>query len=183
MTATAAPPSDTLVSQPAREVMFAARRSGLRLVHTPTYPIYASNGRKLGEDRGITIEFRDGILRVPLDGQVVTANRTKIPAPELIEWLDEHPLNGDSWEGFTRIEQTAPPVSEEELDAISSATFNPEALQAILDAERAGWGRGAVTRTVEKRLVELAEYTAQIEAQQAAEEAEAKAAAKKAPKA
>jgi hypothetical protein len=181
MTAVAAPPSDTLVSQPAREVTYLSARDELRLVHTPTYPIYASNGRKLGEERGITVEFRDKMLRVPLEGQVVTANRMKIDAADLNAWLLDHPLFGDGSEGFTKIAQVAPPVSDAEQDAITQAAtmHQVDTLQEILDAERAGWKRPGIIKSIERSLETIERVTEEYRQQFEAEEA--KPAAKKAP--
>jgi hypothetical protein len=186
MAAVAAPPTDTLVSQPAREVVYASRREGLVLVHTPEYPILnAATGQRTGQTiGGIRIQFQDGQLRVPLDGTVTTAQGKKLPAPDLLEWLDQHRLFGDTHEGFFKLPTVAPPVSDQEFERINEASMfhNVEQLTAILEAERAGWNRPTITRQIERGLQLIADFQAQIAEQQAAEEVAptAKPAAKRA---
>lgn len=182
MTAVASPPSDTLVSQPTREVTYFARRDKLVLVHTPEYPVFGAQGQPTSmKTPGVRIEFRDGMLRVPLEGTVTTQQGREFPAPELIEWLDAHRLLGDPYEGFSKLAQVAPPVSEEEQDRITEAAtlHDVETLTQILDAERAGWNRAQVVNVVQRRLEQIEQIQAQFLAQQA-EELEAKPAAKKA---
>lgn len=175
MAAVSDPPADTLVSQPAREVIYASRRDGLTLVHTPEYPILNSaTGQRTGQTiGGIRIQFQDGQLRVPLDGTVTTAQGKKLPAPDLLEWLDGHRLFGDTHEGFFRLPSVAPPVSDREFEAINEASMfhDVEKLQAILDAENSGWKRPTITRQIEKGLQLIADFQASVAAQQEAEAA------------
>lgn len=180
MSATASPPQDRVVSQPEREIVYIARREDLRLVHTPTYPLYGAGGRKLGEERGISVQFRHGILRLPMEGTVKTENGMKIDAAELNAWLGEHHLFGDTFEGFTKLEQVAPPVSGMEMTTAMEATarYDVEGLEALLEQERAGWNRPALIEAVERGLATIAQVQAQVQAQVEAAEAE-KAAAKK----
>lgn len=173
MAAVDAPPMDTLVSQPAREVVFASRRDELVLVHTAEYPILnAATGQRTGQTiGGVRIQFQAGQLRVPLEGDVVTAQGKRIPAPDLLEWLGRHHLNGDRHEGFFEMPRVAPPVSNEEFERINDASMwhDVAALTAILEAERTGWDRPMITRQVEKALSTIAEFQAQVAEQQAAE--------------
>jgi hypothetical protein len=182
MTAVASPPSDTLVSQPSREVLFFSRRDKLILVHTPEYPVFGAQGQPTSmKTEGVRIEFRDGMLRVPLEGTVRTGQGRQFPAADLLKWLEEHPLLGDSYEGFSKLAQVAPPVSEEEQERITEAAtvHDVDTLRQILDAEAAGWNRGAIVNVVRRRLEQIEQLRAQMETQLAAEAGE-KAAAKKA---
>lgn len=184
MTAVASPPADSIVSQPAREKSYAARRGELKLVHTQEYPIYGPGGRQIGMEPGIRIKFTDGVLRIPLQGKITTEQGREIDAAPIVAWLDSHRLNGNREEGFFEVPQAAPPVTDAELDAIMEAgyTHNMDALEAILQSEQAGWGRTQIVQAVEKALTRIREMHAQMEAQRAQEEAEAvkKPAAKKA---
>jgi hypothetical protein len=185
MAAVADPPVDTLVLKPRPEKMFASRRESLRLVVQAEYPNFGPQGQKIGTvSGGLRLAFTDGVLRVPLEGDVVTENGKRLPAADVLTWLERHPLLGSRDEGFFEVAQVAPPVSEAEVEAITEAAMlhDTDALTRILDAERAGWQRPALIRNVEKRLEQIAQmaadYAAQIEAQ--AGEPAAKAAPKKA---
>ena len=188
MAAVSDPPIDSIVSAPTREVMYASRRDELVLVHTAEYPILnAATGQKSGRmTEGVRVQFTNGMLRVPLEGNVTTAQGRKFPAPELIEWLDNHPRNGDQDDGFFKIAQVAPPASDAEIERITEAAtlHDLETLQSILDAERSGWKRPTIVNTVVKRIEQIsqirAEYEASIAAQVEAEDA--KPAAKRQPK-
>lgn len=180
MTATATLPADSIVSQPAREKTYAARRDTLTLVHTPEYPIFGPGGRQVGIEPGIRIQFTDGMLRVPLSGKITTAQGRQIDAAPIIEWLDGHRLNGDGYEGFFEVAQAAPPVSEDEMNGIMrmAALHDMDGLQALLDTERSGWNRRSIVRAVETNLATIRELHAQLDAQQEAE-TKPKSAAKK----
>ena len=181
MTAVASPPSDSLVSQPTREVTYFSRRDGLTLVHTPEYPIFGAGGQPTSlRTEGVRIKFNDGMLRVPLEGTVTTEQGRTFPAPELIQWLENHRLLGDTYEGFQKLAQVAPPVSEEEQDRITEAAtmHDVETLQQILDSELAGWKRPQIVNVVQRRLEQIAQIQAQFEAQQEAERPAAKKAAR-----
>lgn len=188
MTAVADPPADTIISQPHRIVQFAARRSELVLVHTPTYDILGAQGQKTGrETEGVRIRFTDGMLQVPEEGTVRTEQGRKFPAPELLEWLREHRLVNNRDEGFWEVPKAAPAVSEAELDAVmgAAATANLERLRQLLAAEEKGWNRGDLTRPIGKAIARLEEFLASVETQvDATAAAEAKqSAAKPAPRA
>jgi hypothetical protein len=176
VSAVASPPTDTIVSQPANVKTYASRRGSLTLVHTPEYPIYGPGGREVGKEAGARIMFTDGVLRVPLNGKITTQQGREIDAAPIIEWLDKHRLNGDQYEGFFEVPQAAPPVTDDELEGIMEAgyTHDMDRLEAIAQAERAGWNRAQIVGAVEKALGRIREMHAQIEAQRAAEDAEAK---------
>jgi hypothetical protein len=178
MSTLAPPQADSIVSQPAREKTYAARRDGLTLVHTPEYPIFGPGGRQVGIEPGIRIQFTDGMLRIPLSGKIETAQGRKVDVAPILEWLDGHRLNGDQYEGFFEVAQAAPPVSPDEMDSIMrlAALHDMDGLQALLDTERAGWKRETVLRAVETNLATIRELHAQLEAQQ---EADAKKSAAK----
>jgi hypothetical protein len=182
MTAVAAPPNDTLVSQPAREVTYFSRRDGLKLVHTSEYPVFGPQGQRTGTTTvGVRIAFRDGMLRVPLEGEVTTDQGRSFPAPDLIEWLDNHRLLGDMHEGFQKLAQVAPPVSEEEQERITEAAtlHDTDTLQRILDSELTGWKREQIVNVVQRRLAQIQQIQEQF-AEQFEQEPAAKPAAKKA---
>lgn len=181
MAAVQDPPVDLIVSQPRAEKTYAARRENLRLVKEAEYHVLGPQGQKTGQTTGgVTIEFTGGQLRLPLEGKVTTAQGRKVDAAEIIAWLDQHHLNGDRHEGFFEIAQAAPPVSEDEFAKILGLAMNYDAagLQAVIDAETAGWGRREIVASAEKALVQVNEFMAQVEAQQAAEAAKPKPAAK-----
>jgi hypothetical protein len=156
---TATTERDAIVSQPAREKVFTARREDLTLVLVPEYPILnAATGQKTGQvSRGLRISFRGGLLRLPLEGTVRTENGHTVDVAEVWPYIEQHPLNGDRYEGFVEFAQTAPPVTPEEIDALTNAaiSLNSEALQEIIDAESAGWGREALLAPAQKALASI----------------------------
>jgi hypothetical protein len=168
MTAVAAPPGDTIVSQPARLKTYAARRSELILVMKPEYPVRGPSGEQVDLTPGIRVAFSAGLLRVPLKGKVTTQQGREIPAAEVLEFLDSHRLNGDRHEGFFEVPQAAPPVSEDEMSQImlSVAMGDTERLEAVLEAERSGWNRPEIIKGVEQGLSTLRTMAEQFEAQQ-----------------
>lgn len=185
MPAVADPPAqDSLVSQPRREVTYAARRENLRLVHTQRYPQFGPGGRQVGETEGVVIKFTDGMLRLPTEGKVLTEQGRKVDAAEIVAWLAEHPLNGNRDEGFFTVPQAAPGVTDDELEAITEAAMlhDLDKLRAIRESELAGWGRSQILRIVEKRIEQAeqikADYEASIEEQVEAPAPAAKKAAK-----
>ena len=138
---TASPPAlDELVSQPAREVTYAARRSDLQLIKTPRYPQLGPGNVKVGETQGITLQFQMGLLRLPLEGTVMTKHGIEVDVSDLHPWLQSHRAYGDREEGFFIMEQAAPPVSAEEMERMMNAAMglNNEELEAIIEAEQAG---------------------------------------------
>lgn len=182
MAAIADPPLDTLVSTPRQEKTYAARRGDLRLVKKPRYPVRGPGGEKVDETKGIIIGFKDGQLRVPTDGTMLTEQGHEVDAAEIIAWLEKHPLNGNRDEGFFAVPQAAPPVSEDENERIDDLSFGRDvsALRAMLEAEQRGWNRGELVRRLEKNIARAEQALQEFATQQAAAEADAaKSAAKK----
>lgn len=178
MTALATPPIDALL-QPAPEKMFAARRAELVLVLKPEYPVRGPSGEQVDIKPGVAIQFRDGILRVPLEGTMKTTKGRNVPVADVLAFMENHPLAGDPHEGFTEIPQVAPPVSEQELTAITmaAASLDEQTLQQLLDSEQAGWSRPQLVGSIKRALETIESIRRDVEAQQAAEKA--KPAAKK----
>lgn len=181
MAAIADPPLDTLVSAPRPEKTYAARRGDLRLVKKPRYPVRGPGGEKVDETQGIIIPFKDGQLRVPLTGTMLTEQGHEVDAAEIIAWLEKHPLNGNHDEGFFSVAQAAPPISEDETEQMNTFALRHDldSLRAMLEAEQRGWNRPALTRPIEKTIGEIEQLYAEVAAQQEAEAASAKPAAKK----
>jgi hypothetical protein len=156
---TATTERDAIVSQPAREKVFTARREDLTLVLVPEYPILnAATGQKTGQvSRGLRISFRGGLLRLPLEGTIRTENGHEVDVAEVWPYIENHRLNGDRFEGFVELAQTAPPVTPEEIQALTNAaiTLNAEALQEIIDTETAGWGREELLSPAQSALTNI----------------------------
>lgn len=152
---TASPPAlDELVSQPAREVTYAARRSDLQLIKTPRYPTLGPGNVKVGETQGIALQFTGGLLRLPMEGVVQTKHGIEVDVADLHPWLQSHRAFGDREEGFFLVMQAAPPVSAEETDRLMEAAtgLNSEALEAIIEAEKAGWARPELLEPAERAI-------------------------------
>lgn len=146
--------TDRVVSQPSREVVYTARRSDLQLIKTPRYPLRGALGEQVGETPGITVQFVNGMLRLPLEGEVNTAHGIKVDVADLHPWLKEHRLYGDLHEGFVTVEQTAPPVTSTEIGALTDAslTLDEDALVALIEQESQGWAREDLLRPAQKAL-------------------------------
>jgi hypothetical protein len=156
--------AEPLVSQPARQIIFRSRREDLRLTKVQRYPIYGPGGMKVGEQPGQVVAFRDFTFACPPSGKVRLEDNREADAAEVIAWLESHPLIGNREEGFWRDEQPAPPVSQDEIDALMTATLDEEKLVAIIEQERAGWARDAILVPAQRSLEELRAMKAQIEA-------------------
>jgi len=149
-TATAEPEVvGAIVQQPEASVLFLARRSNLRLVHTGRYPlINPASGQRLGMTDGVTVAFVDSEFRCPLSGKVKImdpggAGESTIEADALLEFLTTHPRFGDPNEGFIRVDPKAPPLGQAESRAIVAAAVDgdTELLEEIIAQEREGWNR------------------------------------------
>jgi hypothetical protein len=163
MTAVSAPP-DSIVSQPEQVRTFFARREELTLVMRPERPVRGPSGEQVDLTEGIRIPFSAGMFRVPLTGHVTSQQGRKVPAADVLEFLDRHRLKGDQFEGFSELAQAAPPVSEEELTMITVAVArgDQERLEMVLEDERNGWNRREVVRAVEQGLHALAMMLEQV---------------------
>jgi hypothetical protein len=156
---------ERLVSSPETSVLFMCRRSDLRLVKHPRYPIYGPAGRKVGEERGEILAFREGVLRVPKDGEVELEDGRKISSAEAIEFLDGHRLKDSLEEGFWRVDPTAPPVSQGEISKLLEISYDEDLLLALIAQEEAGWNRDALIVPAKETLERLREVKAKVEAE------------------
>lgn len=163
---------ESLVAAPDDHVVFYSRRQDLRLVKTPRYPIYGPGGREMGTQLGEAVQFRDGQLRVPLKGKMRMDDGREMPAVEVRDWLENHRLFSDREDGFWRIDPEAPPVSREELDALTQIAldFDEERLVAFIEQERSGWAREDLLGTAEKALERMREIAKAAAAAEQAKE-------------
>jgi hypothetical protein len=150
--------STVLVQTPEAVTVSGSRRRDLRLVKVAKQPVYGAGGQKVNESPGQTIVFRDGILRVPADGDVTLEDGRKIPGSEVDTFLRGHHLWEDKEEGFFEVHAAVPPVSADEMVAITEAMAarDQKALVDILDAELGGWRRDAIIRAAEAGIQALA---------------------------
>lgn len=156
-----------LISQPAREVTYAARRSDLQLIKTARYPTLGPGNVKVGETPGVAVQFVEGVYRIPLEGKVVTKHGVAVEAAELHPWLQSHRLFDDMQEGFVKVEQAAPPLTAAEIKAVTRAQIRvqPDVLEEIVAQERAGWNRPELIEVAEDALSELRTLQAEMEAE------------------
>jgi hypothetical protein len=171
MTAVTAP-SDTIVSQPEQVRTFFARREELILVMKPERPVRGPSGEQVDLTEGIRLPFQAGTFRVPLTGYITSQQGRKVPAADVLEFLDRHRLKDDQFEGFSELAQAAPPVSEDELTMITIAVArgDQERLDMILENERNGWDRREIIRAVEQGVNALNVMLEQVAAEPAADE-------------
>jgi hypothetical protein len=178
----AATASPELVSQPEKSVVYMARRSDLRLTLKSRYPLRNPvTGQPEGTTRGIFAGFRDGTLRVPREGKVVLVDTLdggeseELDAEFVHEMLQKHRRYGDRSEGFWMLEQPAPPVSPQEIDRLmeAAARWDVGTLEAVLEQERAGWGRADLIATAERQVGRIRAMEAERDAQVAAAREEA----------
>lgn len=176
------------IQQPARSVLFIAKRSDLRLVWVPRHPIInPASGVRTGMSRGRVLAFRDGSLTIPLDNpdgmvhgiDTADAGDWSEETDVVLEWLRNHRLNGDFQEGFEEVKQTAPEISDAELDLLQEAAinFDMDALRAFIAKEESGWQREQLLGRARKTLEKIEVAYAAAEAKAAEEYAAAVAAA------
>lgn len=174
-----------LVTPTETSYLYMARRQSLRLVRIPrgTSINPATGQREVGAIAGQAVQFSEGTLRVPKDGEMIMEDGRAVPAQEIAEWLDSHRLFGDVEEGFWRVDPTAPPVSEEEMERLTDAAldYDIDTLEKLLAQERAGWNRESVIRVAERSLRKIEEAKAEFERQAAEQEKAEAQAAKKGP--
>ena len=174
---------DALVSQPAREKVFTARREDLRLVLIPEYAKHNAQGAKTGEmTEGLTLRFTNGLLRLPLEGTVRTENGREVDVAQVWPYINNHRLLGDRFEGFVELTISAPPVSADELRALTRASLalNEEALQDLIEQETEGWNREDILGPAQEALDGIRALKQEAREQEAAKPAKP---AKSAPKA
>lgn len=168
------PTTQAVVQQPDPHVLFLSKRSELRLVHTGRYPIVVPNtGQRLGETRGVTVAFREHEFRCPTEGEAVImdpggAGEARMPAADLLKFLEQHPRCGDPNEGFYRVDPKAPPISQSENNLIVQAAtaWDTETLEEMVTQERAGWNRQELIVVAEGAIQRIREAEDRIRADQ-----------------
>lgn len=163
----------TTLSKPDTTVLFMARREELRLTKRKRYPQRnPQTGEFLGYTPGEYVAFRSGVYRVPREGEIVLRDsldggHATVDAAEVLEWLERHPLNGDLFEGFWKVDPTAPPVQDTEMDLLMElqANYDRAGLEQLLADEEAGWKREIVLNAARKGIERI------VAAEQAAEQA------------
>ncbi len=171
-----APTEDrALVSVPDGSIMFMARRSDLRLVKRPIRIKRDAEGNAIDQTPGETVQFKDGVFRCPVDGEVVLTNGERVPSGVISKWLEAHILKDDTQEGFWRVDPTAPPLSKAELDVLQTLAIDLDAdgLTAFIAQERAGWGREELLGVAEGTLSRVQAKLRQVEEDRASAVAEA----------
>ncbi len=178
-----------VMSQPDKSVLFMARRESCRLALKQRYPTRDPvSGQPTGMTEGIFVGFRENAFRCPTKGKVtlrdtLDGGEATVDAEWLLDRLLNHRLYGDMWEGFWRVDPAAPPVSQEEQDALMDAAIrlDIDALRRVLYEEEQGWKRDVVLRTARRGIEQIEETHRAYAEEKAAEEAAAKG--KGAPKA
>lgn len=137
-------PTAELTEMATRPAVFMARRSALVLVQKSEHQKYADTTGQRYTVKGLRHNFKDG--------------RLETSDPELIEWLRNHELFGNSESGFFELEQKAPEPMQEMLAIAGAASrADVDALTEIVERERAGFGREMVLQAAEEALGALAE--------------------------
>jgi len=160
MSAVAEQPAVT-VPKPSGARVYAAKRDDL---------VDAGTGEIIETVLGKRLQFTDGQLIVPERGAVRGApgGVARLPRQYVIDhlegrgepgdkdYVEPHPLFGDSEEGFILVPRAVPKMSEEEAQGVVGMAIagDEEGLEALLAAERAGFDRpeltDLVTDTLEK---------------------------------
>lgn len=173
---------EQLVSQPTKTTLFMSRRSDLRLVKRPRYPVFGQGGQKVGESVGEAVQFVNGRLDIPEKGKMILDDGRQADSQEILEWLKSHPMLGNIEEGLWVVDQMAPPVSEAEMNTLLEAAVDAQMLRAIIEQEEAGWQRDALLRPARAQLERVESVDREMAEEAAAREAEAAKPAKGAPK-
>jgi hypothetical protein len=165
--ATATP--EPLMSAPEATDVYMSMKLDLRLVKTPKYPVYGPSGAQVDMRPGEVLAFREGVLRIPHEGSVTLEDGRQIDAADARSFIERHRLLGDQFMGFWRVDPVAPPIGEQELEAIMDAALNGDAetLQRIVDQETAGWGREVLIRRAQAAIEKIERVRAEFEAAQA----------------
>lgn len=178
-------PDAPLVAPTDKTILWMSRRSDLRLTKRARRTVRNLN---TGELEGVTpgqyVGFRDGQIRIPKEGTVtiqdtLDGGEFEIPAEEMNAWLERHRLNGDRQEGFWRVDPTAPPVSQAEMQTMMTAALEVDVatLAHIVEQEEKGWQREQILEPARKALegaIHIREQQAEMEAQEAQAKAPAK---------
>jgi hypothetical protein len=145
---------EPMVAERADVRLFMSRRSELRLVKTPVYPVLGPSGATVGHKAGEALEFRDGVLRLPLQGDVKLADGRSVPVDGVVEWLENHRLLGNKEEGFWGVDPTAPAPSEAEIGKLAELSMSLDAagLLRFIEQESAGWARPTLLKAAQTAL-------------------------------
>lgn len=145
---------DRLVQTPEGSTLYMARRSELRLVLERMRSVRNSEGDEVDIRPGVTVEFREGILRVPTEGPCIVADGREVDGAEIVSQLERHRRKGDLEGGFWRVDPTAPPVSKEELDTLVrlAISLDVAGIEAYIAQERAGWNRDELVSSAQEGL-------------------------------
>lgn len=159
MAKTATAPAERLVAERDGSVMFMSRRANLRLVKEARYDIHNPQGKKIGQNPGQVLVFRDGVLRIPSSGAVTLEDQREGDAEEILEWLRGHRLFQDKDDGFWEITLPAPPISMAETEALLEIVSDQDEARLVefIEQERAGWAREDLLEMAERYLNKLRE--------------------------
>ena len=148
---------EQMVATPDTKLLYMARRDSLRLILRSTTVVRDAEGQPIETKQGAAVAFKEGILRVPREGDVRLEAGNLMPAVDVLKRLDEHPRNGDVNEGFWRVDPTAPAPSQAELDTLVrlATELDADELQKFIDQEREGWNRPALLETAEGALTRI----------------------------
>lgn len=190
MTATIERQRTTPAIAPQKDVVvFMAVHDRLRLVLEPIVNRYNPNGNELPPIPGRTVEFVDGVLRVPRKGMMTCVDGRQAPAAEILlallgdpeKDIAPHRKLGDRMEGFWEHHEPAPAPTAEELTSLNDMAMDLdiEGLEAFLAAENGGWARAALVEVAEGSLARVRKTQERLEEDRAAalKEAEARGAA------
>lgn len=158
-------PEQQMVSTKPGTVTFMARRENLKLVKRAERNRRNAEGDVVEVIPGERLQFVDGLLRVPPAGEIGGEKDEPIDAESLLLWLEggtdpkgkkvrAHPLFGDREEGFWRVDEPAPAVTPEEMDALTDLAVSQDAegIEALIAQEEAGWGREGLLGSARKLL-------------------------------
>jgi hypothetical protein len=147
---------------PPTKAVFQSQREDLVLVVEKDPFTMGPNGEKVF-GTGKHVQFVDGHLYVPLDGEDVIGTRgERIDAQELLVYLEggknadgkkvsPHPMFGNHDEGFWRHYEAPPAVSEAESDEllVMAEERDLDGIERFIEAERDGWNRSELLKVAE----------------------------------
>lgn len=181
-----APESFEEESGVAKTAKFLTKHGALRLWRTPPVTAYNALGQPQGMTQvGVFYQFAElgqgmGVLEVKEGQDLVADGPLEDGQPTMqdaISWIRAHPdyNNTQIVGGFVEDgrEPGRVPEPRDELAAITAAVvaLDGDAIQAVLDAERAGHDRGLVLAAAEVALDQVADAVKAIEESQAASDA------------
>jgi hypothetical protein len=173
MSAVAEQPAAALaVPKPSGARTYVAKRDDLLLIlERERRRVDAGTGEVIETVLGKRLQFTDGQLVVPERGAVRGApgGVARLPRQYVIDhlegrgepgdkdYVEPHPLFGDSEEGFILLPTIVPKMSTEEAQAVTGLAIagDEQALEALLKAERAGFDRPELTELVTDTLAKV----------------------------